>query len=171
MPAVAAAPQGELAKPAEAKPAGSSVFSAKTSAKSGTGGPKSATIDVFDQDTTKKAGGNVLAFRLTPGKGEQAGPVSLSIDYSGFEFAYGGDWISRVRLLRFQDCGLTTPTKDECGKFEEFSIAVDEDAKTLTFEADALPAAGASDSQDSSTRSQAGGGGYYVVAGGANGSC
>ncbi len=36
------------------------------------------------------------------------------MDYSGFRHAYGGDWGSRLRLVRLPDCAATTPDRPEC---------------------------------------------------------
>ena len=37
------------------------------------------------------------------------GVVSLSIDYSSFREAFGGDWESRLQLVRVPDCLLVEP--------------------------------------------------------------
>ena len=40
--------------------------------------------------------------------------ANLTLDYSSFRDAVGGDWASRLRLSRLPDCAATTPDKPEC---------------------------------------------------------
>ncbi|MFU8851486.1 RHS repeat-associated core domain-containing protein [Micromonospora sp. SL1-18] len=42
------------------------------------------------------------------------GDVALDVDYSGFRYAYGGDWGARLRLVRMPACALTTPAVEAC---------------------------------------------------------
>ncbi|MFF2367787.1 RHS repeat-associated core domain-containing protein [Streptomyces sp. NPDC058122] len=42
------------------------------------------------------------------------GDAGLSIDYSAFASAYGGDWAGRLRLVTLPSCALTTPQKAAC---------------------------------------------------------
>ncbi|MFC4010826.1 RHS repeat domain-containing protein [Nonomuraea purpurea] len=54
-----------------------------------------------------------LAMRVTPGQGVAAAaaakPVKtrLEVDYSGFRYAYGGDYGSRLRMVKLEECALT----------------------------------------------------------------
>ncbi|PRX53042.1 hypothetical protein B0I32_129160, partial [Nonomuraea fuscirosea] len=54
-----------------------------------------------------------LAMRITPGQGvaatAAAKPVKtqVEVDYSGFRHAYGGDYGSRLRLVKLEECALT----------------------------------------------------------------
>ncbi|MFJ9729318.1 RHS repeat-associated core domain-containing protein [Streptomyces sp. NPDC101209] len=43
-----------------------------------------------------------------------SGNAALSIDYSAFASAYGGDWAGRLRLVTLPACALTTPHKAAC---------------------------------------------------------
>jgi hypothetical protein len=43
-----------------------------------------------------------------------AATAAVSVDYSGFRWAYGGDWASRLRLWQLPECALTTPEKSGC---------------------------------------------------------
>lgn len=40
--------------------------------------------------------------------------ASVTLDYSSFRDAVGGDWASRLRLSRLPECAVTTPDKPEC---------------------------------------------------------
>jgi RHS repeat-associated protein len=44
----------------------------------------------------------------------QPGPAQVSVDYSAFASAYGGDWSGRLGLVRLPACALTTPQKAAC---------------------------------------------------------
>ncbi|HEX6683587.1 MAG TPA: RHS repeat-associated core domain-containing protein [Candidatus Limnocylindrales bacterium] len=43
-----------------------------------------------------------------------AGAVGLSVDYSAFRNAYGGDWANRLRLVRLPECALHGQPGPEC---------------------------------------------------------
>ncbi|MGW0837337.1 RHS repeat-associated core domain-containing protein [Streptomyces prunicolor] len=43
-----------------------------------------------------------------------SGNADVSIDYSAFASAYGGDWAGRLRLVTLPACALTTPEKATC---------------------------------------------------------
>ncbi|MEV8371308.1 RHS repeat-associated core domain-containing protein [Kribbella sp. NPDC056861] len=59
--------------------------------------------------------GDAAVFRLLRTDGaKQASPVSIGVDYSSFQHAYGGDWNSRLQLVRLPECALTTPTLAAC---------------------------------------------------------
>ncbi|QUQ71911.1 large secreted protein [Kutzneria sp. CA-103260] len=69
------------------------------------------------------------------------GPIdaSLTLDYSSFRDAVGGDWASRLRLVRLPDCVATTPDKPQC--LTATPLTSTNDAKALTVSADVtLPA-------------------------------
>ncbi|MBG0568030.1 RHS repeat domain-containing protein [Actinoplanes aureus] len=43
-----------------------------------------------------------------------SGQAKVAVDYSGFRYAYGGDWASRLRLWSVPACALTTPDVPAC---------------------------------------------------------
>lgn len=43
-----------------------------------------------------------------------ASRLSVALDYGSVKDAYGGDYASRLRLVRLPACALTTPTKPSC---------------------------------------------------------
>ncbi|HZP52903.1 MAG TPA: hypothetical protein VFB40_17145, partial [Actinocrinis sp.] len=45
-----------------------------------------------------------------------AAQISVSVDYSGFRDAYGGDWAQRLRLVQLPACAVTTPNVPACQK-------------------------------------------------------
>ncbi|QFV00189.1 hypothetical protein KDY119_03724 [Luteimicrobium xylanilyticum] len=71
-------------------------------------------VTVADHDAATHAGVEGVVFDLEPTDVGVAGKVDVSVDYSDFAGAYGGDWSSRLRLVRLPDCALTTPDKAAC---------------------------------------------------------
>jgi RHS repeat-associated protein len=65
-------------------------------------------VETFDRAKSRAAGVDGLLFRVSGGQ------AKISVDYSGFRFAYGGDWAARLRLTALPECALTTPDKPEC---------------------------------------------------------
>jgi RHS repeat-associated protein len=65
-----------------------------------------------------------------PGTGSV--PVSVKLDYTKFENLYGADWASRLRLVQFPDCYLTTPDDEACQQYEELETANDAGSNSVT---------------------------------------
>jgi RHS repeat-associated protein len=104
--AVAAPPPVTAAADAERSVAATPVVTAA---------PTKVRLEVLDRTAAAKAGvtGVVLRLRRTDGKRE-AGPVSVSVDYSGFRGAYGGDWAARLRLVRLDGGSQTAlPSRND----------------------------------------------------------
>ncbi|MCF6472822.1 RHS repeat-associated core domain-containing protein [Nonomuraea sp. MG754425] len=65
------------------------------------------TVELLDTDRPG------LTMRVSPGepatgsRAAQAGRTRLEIDYSGFRYAYGGDYGSRLHLVKLSECALT----------------------------------------------------------------
>jgi RHS repeat-associated protein len=67
----------------------------------------SVRVEVQDRAAAAAAGVAGLLLRLRRADGQKdAGAVSVSLDYSAFRNAYGGDWGSRLRLVRLPDAVL-----------------------------------------------------------------
>ncbi|MFK3736036.1 RHS repeat-associated core domain-containing protein, partial [Streptomyces sp. NPDC088090] len=82
-------------------------------------------VTVLDRAATDAAGVRGVLLAVTPRAREASsasaahtGPtgarVHVSVDYSSFASAYGGDWSGRLRLVRLPACALTTPQKARC---------------------------------------------------------
>ncbi|GIG88574.1 type IV secretion protein Rhs [Plantactinospora endophytica] len=77
--------------------------------------PTKVRVELLDRAAATTAGVTGLLLRVRRGDGRpDAGPVTLTVDYSRFRHAYGGDWASRLRLTRLPDCAATTPDRAEC---------------------------------------------------------
>jgi hypothetical protein len=139
-PPVATLPEpgvAEVALGRAAARAGESVFSVAAA----DNGPDSAPIQVetLSQDAVKRINGQVLAFAVRAPQAAAARDVAVTIDYSGFEFAYGGDWIGRVRVYRLPECALTTPEQEECQERELVPSTLDETQRTISLKLTTSP--------------------------------
>ncbi|QFY06764.1 type IV secretion protein Rhs [Nonomuraea phyllanthi] len=76
-----------------------------------------------------------LAMRVSPGQGAKtlsAKKTRLQVDYSGFRYAYGGDYGARLRMVKLEECALTGA--DGCAAPEPVKSENDPAAGTLTAE-------------------------------------
>jgi RHS repeat-associated protein len=68
-------------------------------------------VEVADRAAAAGQGVEGLVLRLRRGDGRnEATRVPLSLDYSAFRNAYGGDWAARLRLVRLPDDGTSPAT-------------------------------------------------------------
>jgi RHS repeat-associated protein len=87
-------------------------------------------VEVFDRTTTSKAKVNGVVLKV-----DSATPTDVTLDYSGFAQAYGGDWSSRLRLVQLPACAATTPDKPECQTQTPMASTNNATAKTVTAKA------------------------------------
>ncbi|MFE0373079.1 polymorphic toxin-type HINT domain-containing protein [Streptomyces tendae] len=87
------------------------------------------TVDARTDVTTQGVDGAVI--RVDP-PDTGAVPVALSLDYGTFENLYGADWGSRLRLVQFPACYLTTPDAEECQAYTELETVNDPDTNTVS---------------------------------------
>lgn len=59
-------------------------------------------------------------------------PLTVGVQYSTFENLQGADWATRLRLVQFPECYLTTPLEPACQEYEELETANDPVTNTLT---------------------------------------
>ena len=109
------------------------------------GGVSKATVTSFDPELARRVGLNGLLLRVGRADGVAAGGrVSLRVNYAGFRDAYGGDWSSRLRMVRVPACALSTPDAAGC---QIQPLASSNDLAASAVEADVdVPAAPLSDS-------------------------
>ncbi|MGW0665296.1 hypothetical protein [Streptodolium elevatio] len=98
---------------APAPPAGAQVLSAAT-VQEPTG---TWTVTVPDRTATEAAGIDGVLMKLEPSPDATA--VDLKLKYEQFEQLYGAGWGSRLRLVQFRECFLTTPEVDGCSDATE----------------------------------------------------
>lgn len=72
-----------------------------------------AAVKVLDQQAARKAGITGVLFSVAP---QKSGPAAVTVDYSSFASAVGGNWSAQLGLVSLPACALTTPQKPECRK-------------------------------------------------------
>jgi RHS repeat-associated protein len=78
-------------------------------------GPDRVRVEVLDQPAAQRAGVRGVMFRVQRADGSpDPGPVTVDVDYSGFRHAFGGDYATRLALVRLPACASTTPHRAEC---------------------------------------------------------
>ncbi|MER6335214.1 hypothetical protein ABT298_39210 [Streptomyces sp. NPDC001034] len=77
--------------------------------------PDQVDVRVLDRAGVALVGGVGLGLQVTRTDGVASpGQVQVTIDYSGFKYAYGGDFASRLRLMKMPACALQTPQAEGC---------------------------------------------------------
>ncbi|MEV4536212.1 RHS repeat-associated core domain-containing protein [Asanoa sp. NPDC049518] len=73
------------------------------------------TVRVLDRATAPAQWRDGLLMRVgNPSAAGTGGAARVSVDYSAFRHAYGGDWASRLRLWQLPECATTTPAARGC---------------------------------------------------------
>ncbi|UIX32034.1 putative adhesin [Streptomyces sp. GQFP] len=95
--------------------------------------PTKVTVRTAPHQTATALGihGAVLSLIRADGK-KTAAKARLTLDYSGFAHAYGGDYASRLHLVRLPACALTTPKLKKCRTTTPLPTTNDTSARTLT---------------------------------------
>jgi hypothetical protein len=70
-------------------------------------------VEVLDRAAARAAGVDGVLLRL---RAQQAGsgPIRVAVNYARFAHAYGGDWSTRLRLVRLPTCAVTSPDRPGC---------------------------------------------------------
>ncbi|WP_446212980.1 polymorphic toxin-type HINT domain-containing protein [Micromonospora sp. IBSANI012] len=77
--------------------------------------PGKVRVEVLDRKAAERAKVDGPVVRVARADGQQAaGDVQLALGYDGLAGAFGGDFGSRLRLVRLPECALTTPEKQSC---------------------------------------------------------
>lgn len=76
---------------------------------------RQASVEVLSQEAAKAAGVQGLLLRMSRVDDIATdGVVSVEVDYSAFRAAFGGNWASRLRLVRLPACVVKSPQAAEC---------------------------------------------------------
>jgi RHS repeat-associated protein len=94
--------------------------------------PERVRVELLD---TAPAGLFGLAMRMSPGQGlsTKSGKTRLEVDYSGFRYAFGGDYGARLRMVKLPECALD-PNAQNCPQPEPVSSQNSPKQGTLTAE-------------------------------------
>jgi RHS repeat-associated protein len=102
--------------------------------------PAAVDVHVLDAAAVAPAGGIAVGVRLSRTDGVSvSAPVAVSVDYSKFGHAYGGDFAGRLQLVQAPACALTTPDVAGCDTRTVLDAVNDRAAQTITATADAAP--------------------------------
>jgi RHS repeat-associated protein len=71
-------------------------------------------VQVLRQSAARASGLDGVLFRVRRTDSSAAVPMTVSVDYSGFRNAYGGDWAQRLQLVSLPACAVTTPSAASC---------------------------------------------------------
>ncbi|MEU1183817.1 RHS repeat-associated core domain-containing protein [Streptomyces sp. NPDC005820] len=97
------------------------------------GGGGTARVEVLDRAATARIGVKGMLLRLGH-TDKVARKVAVDVDYAGFRNAYGGDYGSRLALVRLPECALTTPKAKGCGSATMVAARNDTGAGRLSAE-------------------------------------
>ncbi|MCW3845424.1 sugar-binding protein, partial [Micromonospora yasonensis] len=130
----AASAQLELAAPAaRARAAGTPVWAQSVAAKDGrAAGPGRLSVTVADRQAAQAAGVDGVLLSVTPDVA--SGAVRVGVDYDAFAEAYGGNYGSRLRLVKLPACALTTPSVAGCRTVTPLASTNDPAARTVSAE-------------------------------------
>ncbi|MGW0864494.1 RHS repeat-associated core domain-containing protein [Streptomyces koelreuteriae] len=100
------------------------------------GGKKAAEsirVEVLGRKVAQAAGVDGVLFTVARSDGEAAkGSAQVTLDYSDFAGAYGGSYGSRLRLVQYPACVLTTPEEKGCSTPTQLKSSNNAVAETLT---------------------------------------
>jgi RHS repeat-associated protein len=97
-----------------------------------TDSPDSVSVEVLDRASATALGvdGVLMAVRSDDATADI--PVDVTVDYSGFAEAFGGDWANRLQLTTLPECALTDPESDDCRTRTPVDSSNDAAAGTVT---------------------------------------
>ncbi|MFJ6011531.1 polymorphic toxin-type HINT domain-containing protein [Streptomyces sp. NPDC092952] len=109
-------------------------------AATGSGSPDRVRVEVLARKKAEKAGidGPLMTVARTDGESKR-GPVQVSLDYGDFAGAYGGGYGSRLQLVTYPECVLTTPERPGCSTATPLPTTNDTKTSTLTAKVPAAP--------------------------------
>ncbi|MFC4033368.1 RHS repeat-associated core domain-containing protein [Streptomyces polygonati] len=91
--------------------------------------PTDVQVRILPKSAAAAAGIDGVLMQVTP---TRATPLRMALDYRSFADAFGGDWASRLQLVRLPDCALTTPRLASCRTETRVPSANSAAAQTLS---------------------------------------
>ncbi|MFG1843979.1 RHS repeat-associated core domain-containing protein [Micromonospora carbonacea] len=119
---------------AKARAAGTPVWAQPLAGGGRYAGPRRLDVRVADRATAEAAGVDGVLLSVTPSPGAAAATVRVGVDYAGFAEAYGGNYGSRLRLVRLPACALTIPAAAGCRTASPLPSTNDSTARTVSAE-------------------------------------
>lgn len=101
-----------------------------------------ARVEILDRAMALRADVPGVLFRVEPLDSADTS-LTVTVDYSGFADAYGGDWAARLQVVELPACAATTPNRPECQTREPLPTSNDTQTSllsaTVTSEGDEEP--------------------------------
>jgi RHS repeat-associated protein len=139
--ASASASASTPASPGASGSSGTGLGEETLAAAAASGAGSEVQISVLGPEVAKTANFQGVLLTARPDKTVTA-PVSLALGYGSFAGAYGAGWGSRLRLVEFPACFLTTPKEKGCRDYREIAGAVNDPATQTISAPVALAGAG-----------------------------
>jgi RHS repeat-associated protein len=99
-------------------------------------------VQSYPQEQVAALGGVGSAFELSPAPGQTPQAVTVSVDYSSFRYAAGGDFVHRLGLRRLPACALAHPDDPGC-RPDPTPVDVSNDTDRARLDATVTPSADA----------------------------
>ncbi|WP_444951904.1 RHS repeat-associated core domain-containing protein [Micromonospora ureilytica] len=71
-------------------------------------------VQVMDRAAVPQPLRDGLVMKVSSPRDEAVGTAKISVDYSKFRYAAGGEWASRLKLWQVPECALSTPDDPTC---------------------------------------------------------
>lgn len=94
--------------------------------------PKSVTVRVAPRGSATAAGVSGVVFTLGTDTSGNGGRLAVGLNYSSFGQIYGGNYASRLHLVRLPACSLTTPQRADCRQQTPLPTTRDRGTSTLS---------------------------------------
>ncbi|MEU6024604.1 RHS repeat-associated core domain-containing protein [Micromonospora sp. NPDC047134] len=133
---------GRAATPAPVRAPDSPVWAQPVARGGSYRGAEQIDVRVADRSAAQAAGVDGVLLSLRADAAEAQGVVRVGVDYAGFAEAYGGNYGSRLGLVRLPACALTTPAVAACRSATPLVSSNDVAAQSVSAEV-SLPAVGA----------------------------
>ncbi|WP_157995721.1 RHS repeat-associated core domain-containing protein [Thermomonospora amylolytica] len=92
---------------------------------------KQVRVQVVDHALSRRAGVQGVMLAVSRTDASAPGQVTVGLNYATFATAFGGAYGSRLRLVRYPSCVLTTPERAECRRPTPVSTVRDARNQTL----------------------------------------
>jgi RHS repeat-associated protein len=104
---------------------------------------KRVRVQVLDRGIGARAGVQGVMLAVSRTDAAAPGQLTVGLNYSGFASSFGGGLGSRLRLVQYPACVLTTPERLECRTAMPVATGHDDVHKTLTAQVQAAPSTNA----------------------------
>jgi hypothetical protein len=130
--ALSTAVKGALSAGSKVAVSGTPVWF-RTATHSNYEGPQSLSVKVLAHAAATAAGVHGMIFTLNPAAtAAVSGTVIVGVDYRSFAEAEGGNFGSRLQLVRLPDCALTTPARPVCQAATPLKSSNDAKSETVS---------------------------------------